>query len=85
MFIKELSLYVDYLRESFEETPDQPDEKQLAYLESFRQNLYEGIEYYKTLFSGLEDTFLSVKEESLEALDAYRTELENMFLTMEVA
>ena len=48
MFIKELQLYLDYLREQITETL-QPDNKFIKYCSAFGKNLVGGIAYYQEL------------------------------------
>jgi hypothetical protein len=50
MFIKELALYINYLKDKIDESPEPITEKELKYFLSFRKNLQDGIEYYKDLF-----------------------------------
>jgi phenylacetate-coenzyme A ligase PaaK-like adenylate-forming protein len=52
MFIKELSMYIDYFQNKVNETKDSFNKKQEKYLTTFQKNLTEGIEYYQHLFSG---------------------------------
>lgn len=47
MFIKELQLYIDYLKEQVDGAGK--DEKQIRYCTSFAENLLSGINYYKSL------------------------------------
>jgi hypothetical protein len=47
MFIKELQLYINYLKEQVEEAG--VDEKQLKYCSAFAENLLTGINYYKSI------------------------------------
>jgi hypothetical protein len=49
MFINELQLYVDYLRNTIEKSIDEMTVKQNRYLSTFKTNLLEGIDYYKNL------------------------------------
>lgn len=51
MFIKELALYLNYLKEKIEETEKPISEKQLKYFSDFQKNMNDGIEYYKILFA----------------------------------
>jgi hypothetical protein len=51
MFIKELTIYVDYLKDKIEETARPWSEKQLEYFVTFRDNLEKGILYYRELFA----------------------------------
>ena len=53
MFIKELQLYIDYLKEQLSENP-QPDKKFVKYCTTFSANLLEGIAYYKELIKANE-------------------------------
>lgn len=69
MFLKELKLYVDYLREKIEQAQAPLSENQVKYFESFRANLQDGIRYYRNLFSGLETRLASRKESILGELE----------------
>jgi hypothetical protein len=51
MFINELKMYVDYLKEKIGDTPGPLSEKQQEYFLTFKHNINEGIEYYKQLFT----------------------------------
>jgi len=52
MFLKELSMYLDTFKERVEEFLRNPeDAKELKSLTQFRDNLFQGIEYYKELFA----------------------------------
>lgn len=76
MFIKELSLYVNYLKDQIEENPDPDDEKQQQYFSKFRENLFAGIEYYRNLLNDLDVYFQSKKPELLQALNRFEKELD---------
>ncbi|MFK5958763.1 MAG: hypothetical protein QM495_07825 [Lutibacter sp.] len=54
MFIKELSMYVDYFSNKVEELKDSLTNKNEKYLTTFKHNLNDGIEYYHSLFSDFE-------------------------------
>jgi hypothetical protein len=51
LFINELKMYVDYLKNEIEETTSDITAGQIKKLQSFKNNLLEGIEYYSKLFS----------------------------------
>lgn len=51
MFLKELSMYFEYLKDKEETYFSNPDKKQEKYLNTFTKNLSEGIDYYIQLFS----------------------------------
>lgn len=49
LFVKELSLYVDYLKNEVEKSVDAMTTKQERYLKTFRDNLLTGVAYYQKL------------------------------------
>lgn len=53
MFVKELKIYLDYLKDKVQSFHHSPSSKQGKHLVTFVQNLNSGIEYYKDLFSNL--------------------------------
>ena len=57
LFIKELSMYVDYLANKIEETIKPIEAKQRKYFENFNINLNKGIAYYKELFQNYKTQF----------------------------
>ncbi|WP_308993210.1 hypothetical protein QLS71_008205 [Mariniflexile litorale] len=69
VFIKELSIYINYLKGKFEDVKTNMTHKEEKYLLTFTSNLKEGIIYYKTMFNQLKNTFQDVKEDVLHALD----------------
>jgi hypothetical protein len=88
MFIKELSLYLDYLKNKISETKTSLTGKQEKYLRTFTKNLNEGIGYYKRLFSNLKEKFENSKPEILrdlakseQTLRHLQTEIESKSMT----
>lgn len=77
MFIKELSIYIDYLKIKIEETGDSKTQRQLAYLTTFTNNLYEGISYYQTLLEGIGKAFLDTSL-MVRALNGFRAVLDEL-------
>ncbi|KAA9345963.1 nitronate monooxygenase family protein [Adhaeribacter soli] len=67
MFVKELKMYVDYWQNLKKEQPAIPTDKQQKYLRTFRENLLQGIIYYKQLlpqiFEPETESALLMKEE----------------------
>lgn len=51
MFIKELILYIDYLKNKIDETQKPISPKEMKNIRIFYENLNEGIKYYKKLFA----------------------------------
>ncbi len=76
MFVKELKLYVDYLKDQFHESIKPLTEKQRNYLTEFRTNLNDGIRYYGELFSHLEVSFAHMRTRILDELQALQDELD---------
>ncbi len=68
MFIQELRLYVEYLRNELQEKLETLTTKEQHYLNTFKTNLLEGIEYYKSLIPKL-------KEETEQYREIMRREL----------
>ena len=56
MFIKELTIYIDYLKNKIVEARGKFNKKQENYLNSFVKNLNEGISYYESLFKASKKT-----------------------------
>lgn len=73
MFIAELQLYVDYITKELSDYKE-GDEKKKKYFESFMQQLFNGIDYYRTLpgvAAGNKEKFLAgleIAEQDLVAL-----------------
>jgi hypothetical protein len=74
MFINELHLYVDYFKKRLENnTALSP--KQEKYLQTFKANLLEGIQYYK-------DSLSFLKKESSQYIAGMKEELEKAAVTL---
>jgi len=61
MFVKELNIYIDYLKDKIEDTSTDFNKKQEKYLNTFADNLAKGIGYYQQLFSDAKDKFHETK------------------------
>lgn len=79
MFLKELSLYIDFLKKKIKEHHTTPSEKQEKYLMQFANNIEEGITYYQNLFSEIKQQFSSKKEEILEELNNCKIQVQRLF------
>ena len=53
MFIKELNIYIDYLRDKLSESTGELDRKQKKYFNNFIKNMNGGVAYYQSLFESL--------------------------------
>ncbi len=80
MFIKELKMYIEYLKERIEEFSIPVSEKQQEYIDSFHKNIAIGIEYYKDLFSNIKLRFEDTKATILQDLHDLEEELKNIKL-----
>ncbi len=75
MFIKELDIYIDFLKNKIEEIKVSITNKQEKYLLTFIKNLNEGINYYYRLFTDLKDVFEDTKSSILRDLNASKKTL----------
>ncbi len=76
MFIKELKMYVEYLGKEIKKCAPTPSDKQVEYLNKFRDNLLDGIEYYKKLFPKMIEETESYRAKALEELQLFKKKLE---------
>lgn len=68
MFIKELGIYLEYLKNSIAESQESMNRKQEKYLSKFIHNLEDGIGYYQGLFKNHNGQFKKVKDTVLAEL-----------------
>jgi hypothetical protein len=80
MFIQELRIYIDFLKNKIEEMKVSMTNKQEKYLLAFAENLKDGINYYYNLLSELKDTFEDTKSGILRDLDASKKALQLLYL-----
>jgi hypothetical protein len=80
MFIQELHLYVEYLRNEIRKRMDSLTEKDERYLRSFTETIHEGIAYYKSLIPNLIDETEHYREVMFEELMKYQEELSALIL-----
>ncbi|MEN8198746.1 MAG: hypothetical protein ABFR63_01605 [Thermodesulfobacteriota bacterium] len=73
VFIKELSLYIDYLRKEVDDFPKGVAVNSSSFLQGMRENLFKGIEYYRTLSNQLVE----------DSREKFLTELEKMKVALE--
>lgn len=76
MFIKELQMYVEYLKTQVEKHAIEPTENQVAYFNEFRTNLMEGIEYYRELFPQMLEETKEYRQRALDELEQFRQKVE---------
>lgn len=69
MFIKELSIYINYLRDQINEIRYQATEKQIKNLNKFAANIMDGIAYYQSFSKSAEGFFGSTRRQIQNDLD----------------
>lgn len=75
MFVKELSIYVDYLRNKIEESRKNCSSQSEAFLKTFRENMLSGIAYYRSLLPEMKEESEKVREKISEELDRFEQQL----------
>ncbi len=80
MFIHELKMYIDYLKNKIAETGQPVNARGAAQLKTFKNNLLSGIEYYSHLFSNLKDKFHDSIDQTLHHLETYKAEVQRIEL-----
>lgn len=83
IFIKELGIYMDYLKNKIEESKYSMNKKQGKYLLTFVHNLNEGIAYYQKLFGDLKDRFQDSKANILKELKKGTDTLQQLKMEIE--
>lgn len=71
LFVKELGMYIDYLKNEIHESVDAINERKVKYFEEFKGNLLSGIEYYKSLTAEMKEESEIYKNKMLEELQKY--------------
>ena len=79
MFVKELKIYIDYLKNKIEETKVSRTVKQEKYFLNFANNLKEGVNYYQNLFSNLKENFKDKNSGILSELNSGKKTLQNLY------
>ncbi len=77
LFVKELKMYVDYLKNEIETVSAEINAAQIKKWNSFKANLLEGIEYYQNLLD-TKAIFESTNTTIQSLLSFYKTELSNV-------
>jgi len=71
MFVKELGIYVDYLKNEIEDSVETINERKLKYFEEFKSNLLSGIGYYDTLVKEMKEESEIYKNKMKEELEKH--------------
>ncbi len=84
MFVKELHIYLEYLKERITENIIDTTDKQRKYLLSFANNLNEGISYYQELFTKQKEGFMATKDQVFSELNEGKQTLNKMVREIEI-
>ena len=76
MFLKELKLYAEHLKNKIDETQGELNKRQEKYLLTFTENMKEGIDYYQQLFTKMKDKFKTSKSDMMTDLQSHMMHLE---------
>ena len=80
MFVKELQLYMDHLREKIDEVKTDFSKKQEKSLVNFNENLKEGVSYYQGLFNEMRHSFEDTKQQIAKDLEESKQKLHDFGL-----
>jgi len=78
MFIKELRIYVDYLRNDVLKSLDSLSEQKTKYFTEFKNNLLDGIEYYREIFPQMVEETVEFRTRMLNDLEDCRINILNI-------
>lgn len=81
VFINELKMYIDYLRNEVEKNLNSLTEKQTKYFSSFKSNLLQGIEYYKELIPKMVHEAEDFKNRMDEEIETMKFNLVNFYFS----
>jgi hypothetical protein len=85
MFMKELKLYLDYIKEKISEINSTATKNQTRFFDTFQNNISEGIQYYKDLFSNTQRKIIDLKSKAdweITKLEEVFTEINNSLLKL---
>jgi hypothetical protein len=80
MFLKELKMYVDVFIADVKKAKKDATEQKLQELREFRQNLLDGIDYYRSLFPTIFEETSAAGENALKELEAFKANIESKYL-----
>lgn len=82
-FVKELNLYINYLKNEIDEIKTPIDKRKAKYYKKFTGNLNSGIRYYQNLFANLKDKFSQTKEEIFSDLSRAKQKVNSLTETIQ--
>ncbi len=77
MFIKELQLNIDYFVKEVKKIAPESTQKQIEYVNEFKKNLMEGMEYYHELFPKMIEETEEYRTRTLAQLQEFKERLES--------
>lgn len=83
VFIKELDIYIGFLKNKFNHAKHVLNKKDAKYFLSFIKNMQDGTTYYKDLFLKKQDSFSSIKHDVLNALKNSEAQIKNIVTDIE--
>lgn len=81
VFVNELKMYIDYLKEEVKKNISSLTEKQVNHFSSFKSNLLQGIEYYKQLIPKMVNETEDFKNKMKEDFEILKTKLINFYFS----
>lgn len=78
MFIQEIAMYIDYLKSKISKTQKPFTDKQIKYFDTFKNNLMNGIEYYRELTSNIRIKYQNIKADITKELKRIEDKLSNI-------
>jgi len=75
MFVKELKLYINFLKNKFDEAKNSFSKKEENYFLNFVENLQEGIKYYFDLFNKVQSKYSEKLTDTIAELETCRIKL----------
>jgi hypothetical protein len=82
LFIKELTLYMNYFLDKIAELANNLNSQTAAFLTAFRKNLLDGISYYKGLLAELKEESEETKDKMFAALTQYEQQLLSLAISV---
>jgi hypothetical protein len=79
LFIKELQIYIDYLKNKVDDVKTTMTKKDEKYLLNFTKNMSLGVAYYKALFNDAKAVFNDTRHNILNELNSREIELKNIY------
>ena len=83
MFIKELHIYIEFLKNKLLEAKKEMNKKEEKYLLTFTNNMKEGILYYQNLFNNISNVFEDKKQMIIKELEMGTEVLERIHSEIE--